>query len=168
MIVTRRIIMTAFAVVTLSSCGTKELPPLVDVDQPVEVSVIQQLSVAVLHKADYNIDDSQTVKGFKVLATDTDYRTELARYSVEVPKPIDFSQNRVLVSTMGTQGRGGFIISAVRAEEYAEKVVVTVELTVPGASCITTQAVSNPYEFAIIPTLKPIEFVESVVISQCA
>lgn len=157
--------MAAFALFALSSCATKEFPTFVET---VDAPVIQELTITVLHKADYNIDDSQTVKGFKVLATDTDYRTELARYSVEVPKPIDFSVSRVLISSMGTQISGGFVITVVRAEEYAEKVVVTVELNSPGASCVTTQALSNPYEFVIIPTVKPIEFVESEIVSECA
>lgn len=165
MITTRQRIMAAFALFALSSCATQNFPTFVET---IEAPVFQELAITVLHKADYNIDDSQTVKGFKVLATDTDYRTELARYSVEVPKPIDFSMNRVLTSTMGTQISGGFVISVVRAEEYAEKVVVTVELNSPGDSCVTTQAHSNPYEFVIIPTVKPIEFVESDIVSECA
>lgn len=155
----------ALAMFAVSSCGTKNFPAFGGI---VQAPVIQELAITVLHKADYNIDDSQTVKDFKTLATDTDYRTELARHSVEVPKPIDFTEVTVLASTMGTQISGGFVISVVRAEEYAEKVVVTVQLNSPGASCITTQALSNPYEFVMIPTVKPIEFAESQIVSECA
>ena len=163
--------MAVFALFALNSCAIKDFPLFGEsVEKPVAVvdPVIEELTITVLHKADYNIDDSQTVKNFKVLATDNDYRTELARHSVEVPKPIDFSSNTVLASTMGTQISGGFVISVVRAEEYAGKVVVTVELNSPGASCITTEALSNPYEFVMIPTSKPIEFVESAIVSECA
>lgn len=151
--------------IALSGCGTKDFPAF---GEPVVEPVLQELATTVLHKADYNIDDSQTVKVFKILSTDTDYRTELARHSVEVPKSIDFTQNTVLASTMGTQISGGFVITVIRAEEYAEKVIVTVQLISPGASCVTTQALSNPYEFVVVPTVKPIEFIESEIVSECA
>ena len=153
-----------------TSCGikdfisTEESPPRPLIVEPV---IISELPISVMHKADYNIDDSQTSKGFKVLGTDIEYRTELGRYSVEVPKSVDFQTTRVIISTMGSQISGGYVVSALKADEFEEKVMVTVELRMPGENCVTTQAVSNPYEFSSVPTTKPIEFIETVVVTEC-
>ncbi len=134
----------------------------------VEDPVLQKLSFSVLHKADYNLDDSQTMKGFEVIETEADYRTVLARYSVEVPKQIDFTRQRVVLSTMGTQRSGGYVVTVMSAHEYTGRVVVSVQLTSPGDYCVTTSALSNPYEFVVIDTVKPIEFEETSVTTECA
>ena len=74
---------------------------------------------------------------------------------------------RVIALTMGSQPAGGYAIGVSKVEEYEDKVVVTVELRSPGVGCINTQAISNPYEFAQIESVKTVEFVETEVVQQC-
>ena len=165
-----KVVLSVGGVLLSTACGIKDFeedavpPPLPVIVEPV---LLRQLPISVMHKADYNIDDSQTSKGFKVLSTDIEYRTELGRYSVEVPKSIDFLTTRVIIATMGSQVSGGYIVSALKADEFDEKVVVTVELRAPAENCVTTQAVSNPYEFSSVLSTKPIEFVEISAVTQC-
>lgn len=125
------------------------------------------LEYTVLHKADYNLDDRKTIRDYQVLDNAGSYKSTLAAYSVEVPKPVDFATQRVVRATMGTQATGGYAVSVVSVEEFDEQLLVTVELRVPGEHCITTSALSNPYEFTLIPSVKAVEFVESEVVQQC-
>lgn len=127
----------------------------------------QELSLRVLHKADYNIDDRPTIKGFTVLADAASYKSELKKYSVEFPAEIDFQSFSVVAATMGTQAKGGYAIGAVKAEEFEDKVVVEVELVSPADNCLTTQAQSNPYEFFAVPSRKMIEFAEVTRVAGC-
>ncbi len=137
------------------------LPEPVTAVEPVAVEYV------VLHKADYNLDDRSTVKSFLPIETEAQYRGELAKHSVEVPKPVDFTRQRVVALTMGSQPAGGYAVGVSKVEEYADKVVITVELRSPGIGCINTQAISNPYEFAQIDSVKPMEFSEVEVVQQC-
>ncbi len=151
--------------VSLLSCSVVD--SLRQTNPPATVA-LGSVPYRVLHKADYNIDDSVTTKAFTGLTSAGDYSTELARYSVEVPANIDFLTSQVLASTMGTQPSGGYVIGVTQAEEFTDKVIVTVTLLSPGESCVTTQAISNPYEFALLETTKPVEVVEVEQVLDCS
>ena len=157
-------------VAVLSGCAFFEKSEPVEVPEPTPVPVVVQrdaVNFRVLHKADYNLDDRETFKSFTVLDTADTYRSQLSRYSVEVTKPVDFTRQLVLLATMGTQPSGGFKIGVQSAMEGPEDVIVEVLLTSPGPACIHTEALSNPYEFALIETTKPVIFRESSTVDQC-
>ncbi len=143
--------------------GTVPQPP------PLPTAAADSVAVThtVLHKADYNIDDSETFKRFVVLDDETRYRAELSRYSVEVPKSVDFSTQRVILVTMGTQPSGGFAIGVESVVESDDIATVTVLLRNPGPGCIHTEALSNPYEFALVETTQEIAFEEVSTTVQC-
>jgi len=149
---------TAFAL--MQACSVLPL-------EPPAPKVIGELSARVLHKADYNIDDSETVRSYRQITDDQDYRTELARYSVEVPAEIDFTASSVVALSMGTQPHGGYAVGVSRVEEYEARVVVEVVLTTPGETCVTTEAISHPFEFAEVPSAKMIEFTEVQRVTEC-
>jgi len=125
------------------------------------------VSFRVLHKADYNIDDRPTVRDFLVLSDAKVYASELKNYSIEFPAEIDFTGDSVVVATMGTQASGGYVISAISAVEYADRVVMQYELVSPADNCLTTEAESNPYEFVVVATRKPIEFNDVSRVEMC-
>jgi len=125
------------------------------------------LTLRVLHKADYIIDERPTEKNLLVLTTADSYASELKKYSVEFPARVDFANESIVVATMGTQSSGGYAISAIEATEYTDKAIVRFELVSPANNCLTTQAESNPYEFVKVSTRKPIEFVEVQRTQQC-
>jgi hypothetical protein len=135
--------------------------------EPEPAPVAEVLEHTVLHKADYNLDDRETFKTFLAIDNLSDYQRELAQMSVEVPKPVDFSSQRVVALTMGSQPAGGYAVGVSSVAGYPDKVVVTVEMKSPGAGCINTSAISNPYEFALVPSALPVEFVETAVTQDC-
>ena len=135
--------------------------------EPEPAAVANMLAHTVLHKADYNLDDKETFKTLQEIDNQTDYQLELARLSVEVPKSVDFSSERVVALTMGSQPAGGYSVGVSSVARYEDKVVVTVEMKSPGAGCVNTSAMSNPYEFALVPSALPIEFIETSVTQDC-
>lgn len=148
----------------LVNCAFVEMLKRGEVSPP---AALGNVSYRVLHKADYNIDDSATSKAFVEIKTTEAYKAELSRYSIEVPADIDFLQSQVLASTMGTQPRGGYVIGVSEAQEFSDKVLVTVTLLSPADGCVTTQAASNPYEFIELMSAKPVEIVEVEEVLDC-
>lgn len=161
------VVMTLVAGCSLFDRPVTVPPPTSAPVAPVDTIDPTPVEFTVLHKADYNIDDSPTTKSLNVVDTQADYQAALARYSVEVPKPIDFARQRVVFVTMGTQPSGGYAIGVQSATESTESVLVTVLLRTPGPGCTHTQALSNPYEFAVLETAKAISFEEVSEIESC-
>lgn len=126
-----------------------------------------QGGIEVLHKASYNPFNRDNGKSFRALNTFEIYRSELGRHSIETPKPVDFRSNQVLVSSIGEKPTGGYNVSATDIQEYDNNVVVTVIQTIPGPGCITTQSATHPFEFIVVPSLKPIEIFERQRIDEC-
>ena len=155
-------ILSSCAVVDRDSRSTGAIAADSIADEP-----LGEILFRVLHKADYNIDDRATFRNFLVLSDAAAYALELQNYSVEVPATIDFTSDSIVLATMGTQASGGYAISAMKAEEYADRVVVQYELVSPSDNCLTTPAQSNPYEFIVLPTRKPLEFADVSRVEAC-
>jgi len=130
-------------------------------------ATVNESGIRVLHKASYNPFDRDNGKSFRALNTLEIYRTELGRHSIETTKPVDFRTSQVLVSSIGAKPTGGYTVSATDIEEFDDNIVVTVVQTIPGPSCITTQGVTHPFEFVVVPSRKPIEIFERQRINQC-
>jgi len=123
--------------------------------------------IRVLHKASYNPFDRDNGKSFRAINTLEFYRSELSLHSIETAKPVDFRTAQVLASSIGEKPTGGYTVSVTNIEEFEDNVVVTVVQTIPGPACITTQGVTHPFEFVVIPSVKPIEIFERQRINQC-
>ncbi len=133
-------------------------------DQP---EGLKELTIEVLHKANYNPFERNNGKSFRALKSIEQYRAELGLHSIETAKPVDYKTSQVLSSSIGEVPTGGYKVTATKAEEYADRVVVTVVLTTPGPDCITTQAVTHPFEIVVIPSVKRIEISERKQVEDC-
>ena len=134
--------------------ATDELTPAQNASLP------RKLNFTVLHKANYNPLEKDNGKSFKALISEEIYNAELLRHSVETPKSVNFSTSQVLASSAGQRPSGGYTIGVTEIEEIEDRVVATVVQVVPGPGCITTPAVSFPFEFVVVPSRKPIEIFE--------
>jgi hypothetical protein len=67
------------------------------------------------------------------------------------PPKIDFTKEYVLLLFDGTQPTGGYTIAASQITDTPSGRAVTVTRTVPGASCVVTQAATSPYQFISVP-----------------
>jgi len=120
-----------------------------------------------IHQGSYTDSGAYTNKQSKVFVDQSAYRTELATYSSATPELIDFTSARVLLVDMGQRNSGGYAIAITSVDVFNDYVTANVVLTKPGTNCMVTQALTNPYQFVVIPTTKEVLISESVVVSNC-
>jgi hypothetical protein len=86
----------------------------------------------------------------------------------EKPLSIDFDQSLVIGAFMGMQTTGGHGIAIDSVATHSDHVEVAVRSIIPGADCITTQAITYPYHLVrIAKPGKPILFKETLEIRRC-
>lgn len=71
--------------------------------------------------------------------------------STEKMPTVDFKKGMVIAVFAGDRPSGGYAISVEKIEDVGKKRVVTVLIEKPGAGCITTQAITNPYQIIRVP-----------------
>lgn len=79
---------------------------------------------------------------------------------------IDFSKEYVIGVFAGTKSSGGHAIEVTKVTDTGDIRTVAITLTAPGAGCVTTQALTQPYQLVRVPIsmryLKAVESVENV------
>lgn len=138
---------------------------------PISVSTNEQAAVtesvpqaSAEEKAPESKDVSFTVIGHGKNATEVTARknyaiytkTEYARIwkltgSTEKMPTIDFNKAYVIAVFAGTRTTGGYAISVDSVEDTGDSRHVFVLIEKPGVGCITTQALTSPYQFIRVP-----------------
>jgi hypothetical protein len=81
---------------------------------------------------------------------------------------VDFDQNMVIAAFLGERNSGGHSIEITGVAELADSIAVNVKGTLPGAGCMLTMAVTQPYHVVTIPkSSKPAAFVTTVERANC-
>jgi hypothetical protein len=108
-----------------------------------------------------------------VIDNDADWRAAWAQAyigmtpTLAVPA-IDFSRSSVIIVASGTHNTGGYDIRITRLATADDHLYAEVLSTSPGSGCITTQALTQPFDIVRIP--KPtgtVVFVEHPVTHDC-
>ncbi len=60
------------------------------------------------------------------------------------PPSVDFSQQQLIVAALGERGTGGYDLEVAAAERAGGRLRVVVNEWVPGPTCMTTQALTQP------------------------
>lgn len=109
-----------------------------------------------------------TQKQSKVIVTQADYDEELRVYTGSASsEDINFSAGKILLVDMGERSTGGFSIEVTSVEVNENNVMANVNLTKPGQNCLVTTALTNPYQFIFIPTLKEVLITERITVEVC-
>ena len=88
--------------------------------------------------------------------------------TVGVSSSVDFSENTVLLISMGQRMTGGYTIQVKTIIEKANKIIAMVEFISPGKNCINFQAITYPQELVMIPqTNKEVEWVITNTVQDC-
>lgn len=85
------------------------------------------------------------------------------------PEPaVDFSREAVIVASLGSRPTGGFTIRIDQVTADADRLVVSVVRTQPGAGCALAAVVTQPVDVVRIPTPSlPVVFAERVERTDC-
>ena len=76
----------------------------------------------------------------------------MAHIEGSTPMPdIDFSKQYVIGVFAGTKSSGGHSIAVSRVSDSGDTRTVAITLTKPGPGCITSQAITSPYQIVSVP-----------------
>lgn len=88
--------------------------------------------------------------------------------NIDVEPNVSFEEKTVIAVVMGQKPSGGYAVTLKQLEVRSDAIEFMVEETIPGDNCITTQALTNPYQIiAIDKTEKEIRFVGNTVVGEC-
>lgn len=80
---------------------------------------------------------------------------------------VDFSSRSVIAVFSGERATGGHLIAVSKIEDGSSR-AVTVTRTIPGESCMTTEALSTPYQIVDVPvTTLPMTHTNVLVVAEC-
>jgi len=130
-------------------------------------SSLPELQFVELNKGQLTENGISTKKQTKVISSQVDYAAELATYTSATPASVDFTNGRVLLVDMGGRGSTGYSIGVTSVDVTDNSVVANVRLVKPGPSCVVLTALTNPYQFVFIPSLKEILVSEGLEVSSC-
>lgn len=71
------------------------------------------------------------------------------------PPPVDFESDGVIAVFMGERATGGHAIQVERVARRDQELLVDVVLQTPGPECMTTQALTQPYQLVLVPQAAP-------------
>jgi hypothetical protein len=71
------------------------------------------------------------------------------------PPAVDFERDGVIAVFMGERPTGGHAIRVERVARGADGLLVEVVLQTPSPECMTTQAVTRPYQTVLVPHTAP-------------
>ncbi|MBX2886943.1 MAG: protease complex subunit PrcB family protein [Granulosicoccus sp.] len=108
-----------------------------------------------------------TEKQVKVISNQDSLNQQSEIYGVDY-FTVDFSTSKVLIVDMGQRNTGGFSVDVTSIEIHPESARANVVLTVPGADCIVTDALTNPFMFVEVSTRQEILVSESLEITDCS
>jgi len=120
-----------------------------------------------LNQGYYTENGEFTKKQTKVITNQADYNKELLNYTGSKPQSINFAIGKVLLLDMGQRNTGGNSIAVTSIDVNENHVTANVVLVKPGENCMVAQALTNPYQFVFVPTLKEILVSETLSITEC-
>lgn len=94
-------------------------------------------------------------------------RATSRRLPAQSPPEVDFSRNMVIALFMGAQRTGGNRISVAGVNRDGDTLTVQVRERSPGAGCMTTQALTQPFEIIETPAAAKVEFQTRRVSRRC-
>jgi PrcB C-terminal len=80
---------------------------------------------------------------------------------------VDFSSRRVALLSLGLRPTGGYSISAEKIEDFGEFIKASIVIKKPGSNCVVTQALTSPYQFIEVESVKELLFEERVEVVNC-
>ncbi len=81
---------------------------------------------------------------------------------------VDFNEKTVIAVIMGQKPSGGYSVGLKQIEVTEDRIEFMVNETIPGESCIVTEALTNPYQIIAIQKVNyEIKFLGNTIVSEC-
>jgi hypothetical protein len=92
-----------------------------------------------------------SARGERIIESPDDFARAYQALVGRRPPEVDFDANVVVALYMGKRPTGGYVIEVERVREVGDAIEVRAVATQPGSGCITTQAITAPYQLVRIP-----------------
>ncbi len=107
-------------------------------------------------------------RDYRTIANDGDYKALMTLIGTDQIPSVNFDTNTLLAVFAGTKNTGGYSTEINLVTESADSIQVEVLEKEPSPDCMTTQAVTSPYQIVkIAKTTKPIRFNTTQKIVNC-
>lgn len=160
---------TLGVVLAVAGCAGPE-DDATDPDPEAQPEAAQQVAFDVRAQGDHPATDvGPNAVGVRIIESADDFaRAHRALVGGEAPA-IDFDDAVVLALYMGRQPTGGYGIEVESVTRTESALVVDVVSVEPGPGCVTTQAVTRPYQVVRVPVEegKPIDVERRTVQRDC-
>lgn len=130
-------------------------------DQPDTPNPDTSVNNTVLVNQQLPLNGTLTEQRISVIKDQNTLNLELANYG-EAAVSVDFNKGQVLLLDMGTKPTGGYSIGLGSFEDAGDHVIANFGFNQAG-SCVVTTALTNPFTFVYVETLKEIRTVETSV-----
>jgi len=131
-------------------------------------SPIPEINFGEIISGDNTMSGLQENRKIEVFSDQASLNSSLAIYVQFITEhTVDFNSRRAVLLSMGGRSTGGYSIKAEAVEDYDDYIKLKVFLTKPGNNCITTQALTSPYQFIEIESVKELVIEERVVVVNC-
>jgi hypothetical protein len=108
----------------------------------------EELPVSRLAKGQHSL---QTEQQFEVITGQSQFRYLWSRFDAGAPPTLDFTRETAIAVFMGERPTGGYAIHVDSVTHSDGGLLVDVVLQAPGPECMTTQALTQPYEMVSVP-----------------
>ena len=108
----------------------------------------EELPITRLAKGQHSL---QTEQQFEVITGQSQFRHLWSRFDAGVPPALDFTRETAIAVFMGERPTGGYAIHVDAVTRSDGGLLVDVVLQAPGPECMTTQAITQPYEMVSVP-----------------
>lgn len=124
----------------------------------------------VIHSgANVGFEDKRQV----LLTNNDDYQklmAEVYKNFDQLPRipEVDFTKNDVVAVFMGTRSSGGYGISVDKIIKRSDAVTVYINETTPGKNCMSTDALTQPYQLVKVPKLdQKVKYITKEKVKDC-
>lgn len=87
----------------------------------------------------------------RVVRTAADWRSLWQQVGREVPRPLDPEKEMGVVVFLGERNTGGYTVDVANVRIQAGRFIVEYRETAPAPDALTTQALTYPWAFALVP-----------------
>jgi len=109
----------------------------------------EELPITHLAKGQHSL---QTEQQFEVITGQAQFRHLWSQFDAGAPPALDFTRETAIAVFMGERPTGGYAIHVDSVTRSDGVLLVAVVLQAPGPECMTTQALTQPYEMVSVPT----------------
>jgi len=128
----------------------------------------EPISFTVVGSGSLQVSETKDPKKFETYTDQAAFDNALSKYSLQVDgEVVDFTVDQVVLVSMGAQSSGGYSISAESVVDAGDYIELNLILSSPGANCITSQALTHPYQMLKINTQKEVRANERNVVENC-